>query len=60
VDAVAGARALLAYYEGIMLLAKAANDAALIEQLGHTALQILSQVGLGGGPTAPVVCETSV
>jgi TetR/AcrR family transcriptional repressor of nem operon len=60
VDPAVGARALLAYYEGIMLLAKAANDAALIEQLGHTALQILSQVGLGGRPTAPVVCETSV
>jgi TetR/AcrR family transcriptional repressor of nem operon len=44
VDAPTAARALLAYYEGVTLLAKAANDASLIEQLGHAALQILSQV----------------
>jgi TetR/AcrR family transcriptional regulator, transcriptional repressor for nem operon len=53
VDAPAGARALLAYYEGIMLVAKAANNAALIDQLGHAALQILSQVGIVGVATAP-------
>ena len=41
VDVAAGARALFAFGEGIMLLAKAANDAALIEQLRHTALEIL-------------------
>jgi TetR/AcrR family transcriptional repressor of nem operon len=45
VDPAAGARALLAYYEGIMLVAKAANDAALIEQLRRLGLQFLPQVG---------------
>jgi TetR/AcrR family transcriptional repressor of nem operon len=59
VDPAAGARALLAYYEGIMLVAKAANDAALIEQLGRIGLQFLPQVGSLGEPTrmpSPSTC----
>lgn len=51
VDPATGARALLAYYEGIMLVAKAANDAALIEQLGRVGLQFLPQLSRPGAPT---------
>ena len=51
VDPAAGARALLAYYEGILLVAKAANDAALIEQLGRIGLQFLPQVAPLREPT---------
>jgi TetR/AcrR family transcriptional repressor of nem operon len=45
VDTAAAARGLLAYYEGSMVLAKAANDAALIEQSGQTVRQLLAQIG---------------
>ncbi len=59
VDPAAGARALLAYYEGIMLVAKAANDAALIEQLGRIGLQFFPQVSRSAASTllpAPSSC----
>jgi TetR/AcrR family transcriptional repressor of nem operon len=40
-DVPAAARSLLAYLEGAMLIAKAYNDASLIEQLGHSATGLL-------------------
>ena len=40
-DVAATARAVIAYFEGVMLLAKAHNDAALIERLGREAIRLV-------------------
>jgi TetR/AcrR family transcriptional regulator, transcriptional repressor for nem operon len=40
-DVAATARATIAYFEGVMLLAKAHNDAALIERLGTEAIRLV-------------------
>jgi TetR/AcrR family transcriptional regulator, transcriptional repressor for nem operon len=52
------AQAMLAYYEGIMVVAKATNDAGRIGQLGRMPLHILSQVGLVNAPTQPAGAST--
>ena len=40
-DLAAMARAVIAYFEGVMLLAKAHNDAGLIERLGQEAIRLV-------------------
>ena len=53
VDIEAASRALLAYFQGALLLAKTANDAGLIERLGQQALKLT-----GAGPASPATRTT--
>jgi TetR/AcrR family transcriptional repressor of nem operon len=50
-DVAATAQALLAYFEGVMLLAKGRNDPALISSLRMGALSLMRYQG-GGGASA--------
>lgn len=52
VDPVEAAQALVAYYEGVMVMAKAAADPDVVDRLGHSGLQMLTRLGRLGEPSA--------